>query len=368
MRAKPRNDITPDETAESDYQTNAIAMDNNNNNNDDEADDCGNTSNADSEMKLGNNNNNDDEAYDCGNTTSKVDSEMKLGNNNNNNDDEADDCGNTSKVDSEMKLGNNNNNNDDEADDALLALKADSDNSNAKIVTQNDDYHYNYSLLYNFKRLEKNEIASSSEYAINYVGPILSEDVANEKLFFSECVDDTCAYIVNMYNVDILQETEANPFDCSSYQFINHDYVKEYLTMLRSNYLFDMGFKVRNEHQLIDVGTSTLRLCRCPCNMDIWMNKTIQKSLIVNKSDECDCDINWFTPVELMEHLESTFLNDTSKTNDQPWLHYITWYFLDIYYKRFFPNPWTDSRPLGTHYIHVYKNQECNIKGDLSLR
>ena len=229
-----------------------------------------------------------------------------------------------------------------------------------KLVTPNDEFNYNYSLFYNFKKLNKDEIASSLQYEVNYVGPTLCENIARENEFFKACVERTCSQILLDFDdelaFDLKHHVDLHP---PSYKYISHESINDYLMMLRSNFIFDIGFKVRNEHKLIDLSDNQgLRLCRCPCSMNNWMRRAVHTRTIVNESDECDSDITWYSPVELMLHLESTYDNDTSSANDKPWLHKITARFLKFYYRDFFPNPWNDNRPLGTHFIDVCSSGE----------
>ena len=89
--------------------------------------------------------------------------------------------------------------------------------------------------------------------------------------------------------------------------------------------------------------------------------------MIVNQSDECNCDVTWYTPIELLKHLESTFYDDNSDANYRPWLHKITACYLKEYYRHFFPNPWKNNGSLGTHFIHVYKPSEGKLKKRMLL-
>ena len=278
-------------------------------------------------------------------------------------DDEADIAYTALEADSDEYIDYDDDEDDDEeADDGSRPLEADSDLSriskkrtNAhindvsasstatstipKIVSTNDEYNYNYSLLYNFEKLKKGEIASSSQYEVNYVGPVLCEDISAEKMLFQKCVDITSSKIMKEFNHHRAFDIKNHNYDHGSFIFITNLYIKNYLNMLRSNFLFDIGFKIRNQHKFIDEHKNILRLCRCPCSMDIWMKKVIHTSMIVNQSDECNCDVTWYTPIELVKHLESTFYDDDSDANNRAWLHKITACYLKEYYREFYPSP-----------------------------
>jgi hypothetical protein len=276
------------------------------------------------------------------------------------NDDEAD------STNTAPKAKSNVNNNYDEADSCNEALEAESKLCNKpisnKVVSLLDKSNYNYSLLYNFHKLEKNEIPSSPEYHINYVGPILCEDIAKENERFNYCVEDTCEYVMDMFNEEYKYYLKSTSKEIPDSKHLNIDLIKKYLTLLRTNFLFDIGFKVRNTHKLMKTDGKGLRLCRCPCSMDNWMRKIIHPAMLVNESDECQSTITWFTPIGLMKHLSSTFNNDERDCNHQPWLHQITYYFLWVYYRNFFPSPWIDNSPLGNHHIHVIEEKESHLK------
>ena len=101
-----------------------------------------------------------------------------------------------------------------------------------KIVTSNDEHHYNYSLFSNFNTLKKDEVPSSSQYIINYVGPVLCEDIQKEQSFFNKCVEDTCSQIVEMYNGELFFDAEKINYDSPSNKLVDHNYIKAYLLML----------------------------------------------------------------------------------------------------------------------------------------
>ena len=122
--------------------------------------------------------------------------------------------------------------------------------------------------------MKKGEITSSSQYEVNYVGPVLCQGITKENSFFDKCVESTSSKVIEEFNHLRSFDINNNDYDHGSFISITNVYIKNYLTMLRSNFLFDIGFKIRNQHKLIKEDTNGLRLCRCPCSMDIWMKKS----------------------------------------------------------------------------------------------
>ena len=177
------------------------------------------------------------------------------------------------------------------ADLDLHSLKKVKGNANtyankANKIDVNDNHKSNYKYLHIFEpkpfvRHIKNRQISSDHFEIKYVGDhhepwwqnkkLLSIDVASEKVikFYQNLDNKPSTYVVNSdysdsegsYMKDVGPVTSFVP---------DKQKIVMFLSALKHNFIFDIGFKVRNFNNTINY-LDNLKLCRCPCGMNEWI-------------------------------------------------------------------------------------------------